>query len=307
MSSAVTWRAYFAANFSKGHWATPSLRIIGDLQRREGRTMLLALLPTFKWGVMLPPQEMRAATLCLVAGFATDARRNEMIISTIYFPGQRGQKGCWSANSRDVMKRWSWPWRLHHQAYREDSNRGGGSRCFSLKQSSFLLLAPCVVTYCVALLFAPSALDQHVIYVCQHYDVAKYFPQLGSVSIARTPSDRCQYLGDGWNLWKRRLPSSFIWILIGVRVSLGTCLPGCLCIETFSVIKYDDIPKDRRREICHISMMCDVRSNKDNPNRTRIDIQLDQTPSARTQKINSRTNREGYDIPRPPLESSWQG
>jgi len=42
--------------------------------------------------------------------------------------------------------------------------------------------------------------------------------------------------------------------------------------DTFRVIRYDDIPKDRLKEVCHTSVQCVVRPQKDDPNRTRITI-----------------------------------
>ena len=42
--------------------------------------------------------------------------------------------------------------------------------------------------------------------------------------------------------------------------------------DTFRIIKYEDIPKDRRGDICHTSVVCEVRPDKDDPNRTRITV-----------------------------------
>ena len=42
--------------------------------------------------------------------------------------------------------------------------------------------------------------------------------------------------------------------------------------NTFRVIRYEDIPKDRRGEICHTTVVCEVRPDKDDPNRTRITV-----------------------------------
>ena len=36
-------------------------------------------------------------------------------------------------------------------------------------------------------------------------------------------------------------------------------------IETFKVIRYEDIPQDCRREICHTKAVCDVRAHKEDP------------------------------------------
>ena len=42
--------------------------------------------------------------------------------------------------------------------------------------------------------------------------------------------------------------------------------------NTFFVIKFEDIPKDRLNEICYTSVVCEVRPGKKDPNRTRITI-----------------------------------
>jgi hypothetical protein len=42
--------------------------------------------------------------------------------------------------------------------------------------------------------------------------------------------------------------------------------------DTFRVIQFDDIPKDRLKEVCHTSVVCLVRDQKADPNRTRITI-----------------------------------
>jgi len=42
--------------------------------------------------------------------------------------------------------------------------------------------------------------------------------------------------------------------------------------DTFCVIRFQEIPKDRLKEVCHTSVQCVVRSQKDDPNRTRITI-----------------------------------
>ena len=42
--------------------------------------------------------------------------------------------------------------------------------------------------------------------------------------------------------------------------------------DTFRVIKYEDIPPERRKEICFTSTVCKVRPEKNDPNRTRITI-----------------------------------
>ena len=42
--------------------------------------------------------------------------------------------------------------------------------------------------------------------------------------------------------------------------------------DTFRVMKYEDIPKERRSDVCHTSGVCEVRPDKDYPNRTRITV-----------------------------------
>ena len=42
--------------------------------------------------------------------------------------------------------------------------------------------------------------------------------------------------------------------------------------DTFYVIKFEDIPKDRLNEICYTSVVCEVRPGKRDPNRTQITI-----------------------------------
>ena len=42
--------------------------------------------------------------------------------------------------------------------------------------------------------------------------------------------------------------------------------------NTFYVIKFEDIPKYRLNKICHTSVVCEVRPDKKDPNRTRITI-----------------------------------
>ena len=42
--------------------------------------------------------------------------------------------------------------------------------------------------------------------------------------------------------------------------------------NTFSVIKFEEIPKDTLNEICYTSVVCEVRPGKKYPNRTRITI-----------------------------------
>ena len=42
--------------------------------------------------------------------------------------------------------------------------------------------------------------------------------------------------------------------------------------NTFHAIKFENIPKDRIKEICYTSVFCEVRPGKKYPNRTRITI-----------------------------------
>ena len=47
------------------------------------------------------------------------------------------------------------------------------------------------------------------------------------------------------------------------------CVAGT---ETLQVIMYEDILGDRRREVCHTKVVCEVRPQKEDPDRTRITI-----------------------------------
>ena len=42
--------------------------------------------------------------------------------------------------------------------------------------------------------------------------------------------------------------------------------------ETFKVIRYQDIPQDCYKEVCHTKVVYEVRPHKENPDRTRITI-----------------------------------
>ena len=44
------------------------------------------------------------------------------------------------------------------------------------------------------------------------------------------------------------------------------------CTDTFCVIRYTDIPCDRQTEIAHVKVVCEVRPQKIDPNRTRITV-----------------------------------
>ena len=47
------------------------------------------------------------------------------------------------------------------------------------------------------------------------------------------------------------------------------CIAGT---ETFKVIRYQDIPQDRRKELCHTKVVCEVSPHKEDADRTRITI-----------------------------------
>ena len=56
-------------------------------------------------------------------------------------------------------------------------------------------------------------------------------------------------------------------------VGWGTKVPKMQHVAgtyTFCVIHYADIPRDRRKEIAHVKVVCEVRPQKTDPNRTRI-------------------------------------
>ena len=42
--------------------------------------------------------------------------------------------------------------------------------------------------------------------------------------------------------------------------------------ETFKVIRYEDIPQDRHKEVCHTKLVCEVSLHKEEPDRKRITI-----------------------------------
>ena len=42
--------------------------------------------------------------------------------------------------------------------------------------------------------------------------------------------------------------------------------------DTFRVMRYADIPRDRQKEIAHVKVVCEVRPQKTNPNHTRITV-----------------------------------
>ena len=42
--------------------------------------------------------------------------------------------------------------------------------------------------------------------------------------------------------------------------------------NTFHLIKFADIPQDRQHKICHFMVVCEVKTHKEDPNRTRITV-----------------------------------
>jgi hypothetical protein len=51
--------------------------------------------------------------------------------------------------------------------------------------------------------------------------------------------------------------------------------PGTKRVEgtnTFFIIDYDDIPAHKKKQVCHTKVVCEVRPEKDDPDRTRITI-----------------------------------
>ena len=53
------------------------------------------------------------------------------------------------------------------------------------------------------------------------------------------------------------------------KYGLGKIVEGT---NNFHAIKCENIPKDRVKEICYTSVVCEVRPGKKDPNRTRITI-----------------------------------
>ena len=42
--------------------------------------------------------------------------------------------------------------------------------------------------------------------------------------------------------------------------------------NTLRIIKFEDIPQDRRKEICHSMVVCEVKPHKEDPNWTHITV-----------------------------------
>ena len=42
--------------------------------------------------------------------------------------------------------------------------------------------------------------------------------------------------------------------------------------NTFRIIRYENIPEKKRTDICHTRIVCEVRPDKDDPNRTSITV-----------------------------------
>ena len=42
--------------------------------------------------------------------------------------------------------------------------------------------------------------------------------------------------------------------------------------NTFLLIKFADIPQDRKHEICHSMVVCEVKPHKEDPNRMHINV-----------------------------------
>ena len=54
--------------------------------------------------------------------------------------------------------------------------------------------------------------------------------------------------------------------------SAGPQLQRVKGTNTFRIIRYDDIPTEKRSDICHTRVVCEVRPGKEDPNRTRITV-----------------------------------
>ena len=64
--------------------------------------------------------------------------------------------------------------------------------------------------------------------------------------------------------------SLIVWVSLIGSLLVSTCLLKSL--DTFYVIKFEDIPKDWLNEICYTSVVCEVRPGNKDPNLTRITI-----------------------------------
>ncbi len=86
--------------------------------------------------------------------------------------------------------------------------------------------------------------------------------------------EHCQLRTDLW--YKPTWDTSYANELGRLCQGIGTGLtPGSKQVEgtnTFFHINYDDIPVTKQKEICHTLVVCEVRPEKDDPNRTRITI-----------------------------------
>ena len=54
-----------------------------------------------------------------------------------------------------------------------------------------------------------------------------------------------------------------------IKNGIGQCVEGT---DTFYVISFEDIKKERLKEVCYTSVVCKVRPGKKDPNSTRITI-----------------------------------
>ena len=78
---------------------------------------------------------------------------------------------------------------------------------------------------------------------------------------------KCKY---GWNTsYYNELGRLFQGVGSGTSGTQNQLVKGTY---TFMFIKFDEIPQDRWKEICHTSVLCELIPNKYNPNRTHITV-----------------------------------
>ena len=75
------------------------------------------------------------------------------------------------------------------------------------------------------------------------------------------------------HIWNTSYANEFGRLCQGIKQ--GSKGPKNQCVEgtnTFRTIKFEDIPQDRRNEICHSMVVCKVKPHKEDHNRTRITV-----------------------------------
>ena len=74
-------------------------------------------------------------------------------------------------------------------------------------------------------------------------------------------------------IWNTSYANKLGWLCQGIgKGSKGTRQQRVEGTNTFKLIKFSDISQDRRYEICPTMVVCEVKSHKEDPNRTRITV-----------------------------------